>query len=99
VTHLTAATTATRPLWSPGTHSVNRFLVILNIHVSVFIWGNLWSFLDGPHTRLMATMPDSKEVAKWPSLIVKALEMITELEVEAFGDFIRSLVQLCHHRA
>jgi hypothetical protein len=30
---------------------------------------------------------------------VKILEMITELEVEAFGDFIRVLVQLCHHRA
>jgi hypothetical protein len=30
---------------------------------------------------------------------VKILEMITELEVEAFGDFIRGVVQLCHHRA
>jgi hypothetical protein len=30
---------------------------------------------------------------------VKILEMITELEVEAFRDFIRVLVQLCHHRA
>jgi hypothetical protein len=44
-------------------------------------------------------MPDSEEPAKWSSLIVKALEMIAELEVEAFRDFIRSLVQLCHHRA
>ncbi|MDB4338431.1 hypothetical protein OAA02_00460 [bacterium] len=99
MTHLAAATTAARPLWSPGTHSVNRFLVILNIHVSVFIWGNLWSFLNGSHARLVATMPDSEEAAKWSSLIVKVLEMITELEVETFGDFIRGLVQLCHHRA
>jgi hypothetical protein len=30
---------------------------------------------------------------------VKILEMITELEVETFGDFIRGVVQLCHHRA
>ncbi len=63
VTHLAAATTATRTRSPTGTlfltHSVNRFLVILNIHVSVFIWGNLRSFLKGTHARLVATTSDT----------------------------------------
>jgi hypothetical protein len=28
---------------------------------------------------------------------IKVLEVITKLNIEAFGDYIRSLIQLCHH--